>query len=118
TDNTVYRASVQYRNAEGIDIATGRKEFGARLNIQHRTLNDQLEFVINAAPRFTNETYTNYGAFSQAIQLNPTLPVFQPDNPGQYAYFSGFDTYNPVEELLNNERGAERKYFIDRKSVV
>ncbi len=112
TDNTVYRASVQYRNAEGIDIATGRKEFGARLNIQHRTLNDQLEFVINAAPRFTNETYTNYGAFSQAIQLNPTLPVFQPDNPGQYAYFSGFDTYNPVEELLNNERGAERKYFI------
>ncbi|MBY5958780.1 SusC/RagA family TonB-linked outer membrane protein [Membranicola marinus] len=111
TENTSYRASAQYRNAEGIDIATNRNEFGARLNVRHTALNDQLEFTLNAAPRFTKEEYTNYGAFSQAIQLNPTLPVFEPDNPGQYAYFAGFDTYNPVEELLNNERGGERKYF-------
>lgn len=117
SENTTYRASVQYRNAEGIDIATNRSEFGARLNIRHRALDDRLEFTLNAAPRFTNEAYTNYGAFSQAIQLNPTLPVFSPENPGQYAYFSGFDTYNPVEELLNNERGAERKYFTGSAKV-
>ena len=108
---TQYRASVLYRNFDGIDIATGRGEYGGRINIHHSALNDALEFDLIVAPKFTNEDLTSYSAFYQAIQLNPTIPVYDPDNPSQYSFIVAHETWNPVEQLALEQREATRKYF-------
>lgn len=114
---TQYRASVQYRDYQGIDIASEREEYGARVNIHHTALDKLLEFDLGLAPRFVKEKYTSYGAWNQAMQLNPTIPVMNPNNPSQFQYISGWDTWNPVEKLTLDEDGAERKYFMGNGKV-
>lgn len=108
---TQYRASLQYRNFDGIDIATGRTEYGGRFNIHHSALDDLLEFDVNIAPKFTQEDLTEYSAFYQGIHLNPTIPVFDPDKPDEYSFIVAHDTWNPVEQLALEQRKANRKYF-------
>jgi TonB-dependent starch-binding outer membrane protein SusC len=108
---TQYRASLLYKDSDGIDIATSREEYGARLNIHHTALDNLLEFDVNIAPRFVKENLTEYGAFYQAIHLNPTLPVMDVENPFEYNYIVAHDTWNPVEQLELEQREAERKYF-------
>lgn len=108
---TQYRASVVYRDYDGIDIATAREEYGARINIHHSAFDNTLEFDLSVAPRFVSENRTEYGAFYQAIHLNPTLPVMDPENPNNYNFIVAHDTWNPVEQLELEQREAVRKYF-------
>ena len=108
---TQYRASVLYRDFDGIDIATAREEYGARVNIHHTALDKLLEFDLNIAPRFVSENLTEYGAFYQAIHLNPTMPVMDPENPNEYNFIVAHDTWNPVEQLALEQRESTRKYF-------
>ncbi len=108
---TQYRASVLYKNSDGIDIATAREEYGARFNIHHSAFDKLFEFDLNIAPRFVSENLTEYRAFYQAIHLNPTLPVMDPEYPTQYSYIEAWDTWNPVEQLSLEQREAVRKYF-------
>lgn len=111
SQNTSYRASVNYRTAEGIDIATNRKEYGGRLNFSQRALDGKFEFIGNVANRYTDETYTDYGAFNQAMQLNPTMPVRDPNDPNKFFLPYGYDTWNPVAKLTLDQVGAERKFL-------
>lgn len=109
--NTQYRASVTFRDYDGIDVATARKEYGARINIHHTAFNKLLEFDLNIAPKFVSEDLTEYSAFYQAIHLNPTLPVMDPENPNNYNFIVAHDTWNPVEQLELEQRESVRKYF-------
>ena len=111
TQNTSYRASVNYRKADGIDIASGREEYGVRINFSQKALDGKFEFIGNVANRYTKEKYTDYGAFNQAMQLNPTMPVYDPVDPNKYFLPYGYDTYNPVAKLKLDQNGAERKFL-------
>ncbi len=111
SENTSYRASVNYRTAEGIDIATDRKEYGGRLNFNQKALDGLFEFSGNVANKYTDEKYTDYGAFNQAMQLNPTMPVYDPADPTKFYLPYGYDTWNPVAKLRLDKNGAERKYL-------
>ncbi len=109
--NSSFRAAVNYRTAEGLDISTDRKEYGYRFNFSHKALDGILEVFGNAAQRFADMNYTNYGAFNQAMQLNPTMPIMDPEQPTRYYLPLGYDTWNPVANLSLNKRGGERKYL-------
>ncbi len=111
-ENTVVRLSGQYRTKEGLDIATNRKEYGLRASILQTALNGKLELGGNLSYRIANEEYTNYGAFQQAVKLNPTIPVMDPENPLMFNSFKGYDTYNPVQNLKARENGADHEYAI------
>ncbi|MFD2886329.1 SusC/RagA family TonB-linked outer membrane protein [Chitinophaga cymbidii] len=112
TPNSIFRLSGNYRSKTGIDIATERKEYGYRANFQQKALDGVLEFTGNLSQRIAKEEYTNYNAFQQAVKLNPTLPVMDPDNPLNYNTLQGYDTYNPVQDLLARENGADQNYSI------
>ncbi|HEU5145363.1 MAG TPA: SusC/RagA family TonB-linked outer membrane protein [Chryseosolibacter sp.] len=112
SENTVFRISGNYREKSGIDIASDRREYGIRANFQQKALNGFLEFGGNLSHRVANEEYTNYGVFQQAVKLNPTLPVWDPDDPSRFAPMFGFDVYNPVQNLLTRENGADQEYSI------
>ncbi|QEH42907.1 SusC/RagA family TonB-linked outer membrane protein [Chitinophaga sp. XS-30] len=112
TANSIFRLSGNYRSKTGIDIATERKEYGYRANFQQKALNGLLEFSGNLSQRIAKEEYTNYNAFQQAVKLNPTLSVMDPDNPLNFNTLQGYDTYNPVQDLLARENGADQNYSI------
>lgn len=111
SENTSYRASVNYRSADGIDIASAREEYGGRLNFSQKALDGKFEFIGNVANRYTKEKYTDYGAFNQAMQLNPTMPVYELANPNKFNLPYGYDTWNPVAKLMQDQNGAERKFI-------
>lgn len=112
TENSTFRISGNYRDKSGIDIASERKEYGIRANFQQRALNGRLTVGGNLSYRSTKEEYTNYGVFQQAVKLNPTLPVYDPNDPSRYALMFGYDVYNPVQDLMTRENGADQEYSI------
>ncbi|MGV3586916.1 MAG: SusC/RagA family TonB-linked outer membrane protein [Adhaeribacter sp.] len=112
SENTVFRLSTNYRTKQGLDIATDRKEYGLRGSFMQKAMDGLLEFNGNFSYRVANEEYTNYGAFQQAVKLNPTLPIMDPSNPTMYNTLLGYDTYNPVQNLLARENGSDQEYSI------
>ncbi len=110
--NTIFRISGNYRTKEGIDIATDRKEYGFRGNFHQKAIDGFLEVMGNISYRIANEEYTNYGAFQQAVKLNPTIPIYDPNNPRKFNTLQGFDTYNPIQDLMARDNGADQTYSI------
>ena len=110
-EKTTYRASINYRNSEGVMINTGYSQLNGRFNLTQKALNDRLTLDLNLAA--TNKT-TSYGfsdAFKFATIFNPTSPV-RSDDPS-YAKWDGyfnqtlFDYFNPVQILQENKNDGE-----------
>ena len=106
-----YRATVDYRNGEGVDIRSDRKELGARVSINHQSPNDLYRFVFNVAPRKIDYNNSNRQMFWQVLTLNPTMPVWDPERPGYYYEATGWEAENPVERLRLEKDGGMRKYL-------
>lgn len=111
TSKNNYRASVDVRNSDGIDIRSDRKEVGARFSVNHTSPNDLYKINANVAPRTIKFNSTDYGAFSQALTLNPTMPIMDPENPLRYYETTGWEAENPVEKLRLEKSGGEKKYL-------
>lgn len=106
-----YRATVDVKDAEGIDIRSDRKEVGARLTLNHTAKSDLYQITLNAAPRTIEYNNADHMAFWQALTLNPTMPVMDPDEPGVYYETTGWEARNPVELLKIEKSGGEIKYI-------
>lgn len=111
TSKNNYRASVDLRNSTGIDIRSDRKEVGARFSINHTGPNDLYRIMANVAPRTIKYNEAEYGVFAQALTLNPTMPVMDPDHPNYYYETTGWEAENPVEKLRLEKKGGERKFL-------
>jgi TonB-dependent starch-binding outer membrane protein SusC len=116
TDNTSYRASVNYRNAEGVMLKTGFTQLSGRINLSQKSLNDKLILDLNLS---ANERKSKYGfndVFKYASIYNPTAPV--KDNNQQFTRYDGyfqqvqFDYYNPVA-ILNQTLNEGKSDIID-----
>jgi len=93
---TNYFASADYRKADGVDLRASKREYGARLNINHTTDNGLFVATLTAAPRMMNTSNADQGNFNNALTLNPTYPIF--NNAGKYNFINtGFFSNNPVE---------------------
>lgn len=105
---TNYFTSLDYRDANGLDLRSGKREYGGRININHKTANNIVELAFTAAPRYTKNSDADYSGFNYALTLNPTLSVR--DSTGKYAYLtSGFFANNPVEVAKGVKSDREYK---------
>lgn len=107
---TNYRASVDFRNAEGTVITTNRREYGMRAGINHTTKGGLLYFSANVAPRIVNSNIGATDSFYQAVYNNPTLPIY--DSTSENGYFhvpSGVSGSNQVEWLNTISNDSEQK---------
>lgn len=84
-----YRVSADYRDAKGIDIRSGREEYGARASINHTTSSGLFSFNVNVAPRIAYRNNSDWNAFRNAIEANPTTPFMDPDDSSKYYNFQG-----------------------------
>ncbi len=99
--NTNYRASIFYSDLQGIAKENGREQFGGRVNINQRGLKDRLTVSLNLVTNFNkaNRLGGATGDFEQAIQRNPTAPLYKPD--GTFYETEAFNNYNPMSRLAN-----------------
>lgn len=112
TASTVFRASINYRDIQGIGISNdGFQQLNGRLNIQQKALNDRLTVDLNVSANDRRAEYFNEAAFRYAVTYNPAAPV-RVDDPGAnvpqivrdlgngiYGGFfeiDNFDYFNPV----------------------
>lgn len=89
TDKTSYRASINYRDLEGIAKENDRKEYTLRLNVNQKGLDDKLNIQMNLATNFNNANLLGGGGWEEEQAKNPTTLIFKPD--GNY-YFDNQST--------------------------
>jgi TonB-linked SusC/RagA family outer membrane protein len=111
SENSNYRVTFDYRDAKGIDVRSGRQEYGARVSLNHTAPSKLYSIGLNFAPRYINQRNADYSSYEQALTLNPTIPVRSITNPNLYYDIrSGFDgPFNPAERLRTELDGTEGK---------
>ena len=118
-----YRASINYRDVEGVAINTGFDQINARLNVRQSALDDMLRFDLSASVTSRESEFGFSEAFRYASIFNPTLPVRvdEADGPsdngyqvlGGYTQLDQFDYFNPIALAeLNTNTGNARDGLI------
>lgn len=107
-----YRASVNFKNAEGIAKNNSRMEIMAKFAADQKALNGWLQLQYDASymhyrNNFMPEATDN---FTMASVLNPTTPLYNPDG----SYYTSFTTngnFNPVEAMNLKEAYTDGNFF-------
>ena len=111
-----YTVSTNYKKANGLDIASGREEFGGRAAASANTLDGHLKFTASINARRVNEKWGDDGMFDTALSMNPTIPVYNPDG-SYYQPTSPTDIKNPVQQLKVNTSEGKRNYLLGTADV-
>ena len=116
TKNGFFGLSANYKKGNGLDIVSGREEYGARFVGEQRVLNNRLQFNSSLSARKVHETWGNDGLFDTALTMNPTIPVKNPDG-SYYQPNSPTDIHNPVNDLKENVSNGDRIYLLGNADV-
>lgn len=100
---TNYRVTVDYRNAEGVDLRSDRRELGARASINHTTKDGLFTFSANISPRDIKRK-TSANVFTGAIQNNPTAPIYDEKEADGYYRFPAGSGLTNIVELMNESK--------------
>ena len=92
-------ASIYYKGAQGMSIGSDREEVGGRLNFTFKTLEDRLELSGRVNYVDIQSNYTSSGIFKDALTLNPTIPIYNDEDPSGYNILTGNDEWNPVAHI-------------------
>ena len=113
---TDFTLSVNYKKANGLDIVSGRQEYGARFVGEQRVLDNRVQFNASLSARKVHEDWGNDGLFDTALTMNPTIPVKNPDG-SYYQPNSPTDIHNPVNDLRENVSEGDRIYVLGNCDV-
>jgi len=106
SNNTNYRASLNYTNQQGTMIASDLEKITGRININHKAFNDKLNISLfmtsaflkgHSAPNAGGVDGKSGGTLRDALRNDPTYPV--KDANDVYTWH-GPENPNPVEETL------------------
>ena len=105
-----YRASVNYKDAQGIANGNNRQEINAKLAAQQKALEGWLDLQYDFAYlHYRNDYFC--GDFTQAAIANPTYPVYDKTTASGYFMPQGTGQSNPVEAMNNKESYQDGNYF-------
>ena len=110
-ENTTYRASINYRDVNGVSKFTGFQQLNGRINITQKAINDKLTLDLNLGATDRTSQLGFSDAFRYATIYNPTAPV-RSDDPAYdkwdgYFHQTLFDYYNPVQILEQNKNDGK-----------
>lgn len=111
TDGGYYSASVNYKKANGLDIVSGREEFGGRAAVQQLVLDKHLQLNATVNVRKVKEDWGDDGLFDTALGMNPTMPVYNEDG-SFFQPTSPTNASNPVGNLKLNTSQGNRTYVL------
>lgn len=119
-ENSTYRFSGNFRDAEGILQKSGFNQFNTRGNIKTSVFDEKLKIDINASYTHRDSDFGFNEALRYASLYNPTAPIYGDDSPydfnsSQYGgYFETlglFDSFNPVSIVNQNVNFGSRNEF-------
>jgi TonB-linked SusC/RagA family outer membrane protein len=105
TEDTRYRASLNYAKEQGVTLSSGLERIQGRLSAAHSDLNNRLRIEANVTSSRVNNTYLTYenqggfegGVFQNVAIFNPTQPIMVTDSTGTHYYEpGGTSVRNPV----------------------
>src|SRR5437660_776172 len=102
SEDTRYRASLNYMNQQGVSLANGLERIQGRLTATHKALDDRMRLGVNVTTSRVNNQYILFenragfegGVFQNAANLDPTHPVMANDTT--YYEPGGNTLRNPV----------------------
>jgi TonB-linked SusC/RagA family outer membrane protein len=118
--NVPIRLSYGYTDQQGILRNTGVKRNSLNLNVAPTLLNGDLKLNISAKGNLINNNFGETGAVGNAVEFDPTQPVFDQSQGDKYGgYFTWLTkdptngvngTVNPVAQVnqTNNQSDASR----------
>lgn len=113
TAKTQYRASVTYLNQKAIVINNDLQRYNANFTLSQKAMNDKLKIDLSLLATYEDwsDMSWNSSIWSYAYNLNPTMPVYNENDPAK-GYFQpyGFLEYNPVSELMLTDMDKSRNY--------
>ncbi len=108
--NFNYRASVTYKNAEGIAKNSNREDLMAKIAASQKALNGKLNLQYDLSyMQYRNDYFC--GDFKQAAIVNPTYPIYDESTPSGYFTPQGTGQSNPVENMANKESYKDGNFF-------
>jgi iron complex outermembrane receptor protein len=105
TEDTHYRASLNYAKQEGVTLTSALERIQGRLSANHTDLDNRLRIGVNVTTSRVNNTYLLYenaggfegGVFENIATFNPTQPITVTDASGTHFYEGvGTSSRNPV----------------------
>jgi iron complex outermembrane receptor protein len=102
-ENNGFRASANYLNNEGVIKKTSLNRLGASISAFQHGLNDKLKLEVGLTTNFDKWHPLNGLIYERMLNLNPTIPVYNPD--GSFTRIGGTKYENPVE--INENRFAD-----------
>lgn len=113
SQKTTYYASLNYRNFEGMDLASERKYISGTFRLNTKALNDKLNFSVMLTNAHDERDFANYGAIAQSLKMNPTFPVRNPDG----SFYERPDIqfglqWNPVASMEYNTNNSKEKRLL------
>ncbi len=112
-----FRVSMNYRDGEGLDIVSSRREYALRTHINQSLLSGHLELGVSLAYKKQHLRLGNHTAFQQAMQANPTAPIYADEEKTEYLFPSGFERDNPVASLKEENRQQENQFITGSLTV-
>lgn len=107
--------SLMYSDQKGIVIGDARTDYSGRMNVKYKMFDGKAELTFNAQYREADRDRRNGSyTFEQAISLNPTIPLMDPNNPSQYnvtALGVGGTTWNPVADIKYKDYNGIDKWL-------
>jgi TonB-dependent starch-binding outer membrane protein SusC len=135
SEQTHYRASLNYFNQNGVVLANGLSRYQGRLNADHFALNHKLQLSLNLMTSRVNDAFSPNentggflgGLFTNMAIYNPTFPVYRADG----SFFetgcpvtattcvpSAQDVKNPVAMALQLQDNAESNRLLGNVSAT
>jgi len=107
TQTTSFRASVNYRDVNGVLRKSGFDQVNVRANLSHSALENKLKFDFGFSSTDRRSDFSFNEALRYAVLFNPTAPVRFPN--GDFYQAILFDNFNPVAILEQNINEGKRK---------
>ncbi|MBQ8271845.1 MAG: SusC/RagA family TonB-linked outer membrane protein [Tidjanibacter sp.] len=108
--NFNYRASVAYKDAQGIAKTSNREELMAKIAASQKALNGKLDLQYDLSyMQYRNDFFC--GDFKQAAIVNPTYPIYDKNTKSGYFKPQGTGQSNPVENMMNKESYGDGNFF-------
>ncbi|MEK7667521.1 MAG: SusC/RagA family TonB-linked outer membrane protein, partial [Gemmatimonadota bacterium] len=108
SERLFYRVSLGYLNQAGIIRGTNTERLSLGMNFQQRLFNDRLDLKANVKGSRAYDEFTPGGVLSNAAQMGPTQPVYDPTTATGYYDWTASppSADNPVAILnLATDRG-------------
>lgn len=114
-------ATLSMQDQKGIVIGDGRKDYAGRINGTFNLFDGKAQIITNAEYREADRDQRNSsGIFNMALGLNPTIPLYDPENPSQYNVtgngISGTD-FNPVADIMLRSNNGKDQWLLSNATL-